>query len=99
MQENALPFMFYRICRQHDFYGKYSFSMEMCYKLCLEINKGYPEGNGYHNQMHIIDSLQAMHFFMTICNLQTQAQLKPLDVFSVFLANLIHDYEHPGYTN
>jgi len=25
--------------------------------------------------------------------------MKKLDVFSVFVANVIHDYEHPGYSN
>lgn len=63
------------------------------------MNKGYSSENAYHNQMHIIDSLQAMHFFINVGNLQTHAQLKSLDIFSVFIANLIHDYEHPGFTN
>lgn len=25
--------------------------------------------------------------------------MKKIDVFSVFVANMIHDYEHPGYSN
>lgn len=49
--------------------------------------------------MHIIDTLQAMHFFMSTCNLQTQAKLSPLDVYSAYIANLVHDYEHPAFTN
>ena len=60
---------------------------------------GYPKSNPYHSQEHIVDSLQAMHFFMSVANLRTFAHLKNLDVFNSFLANLIHDYEHPGYTN
>ena len=38
-----------------------------------------------------------MHFLMTIGNLQ--AQVKKQDLFAVFIANIVHDYEHPGYSN
>lgn len=69
MQHNGLPYMFYKICKYHDFYCKYHFSLETCYNLCLELNKGYPMENSYHNYYHIIDSLQAMHYFMSICGL------------------------------
>ena len=41
--------------------------------------------------------MQALHYLMYTGNLQVQ--LKKLDVFSVFVANMIHDYEHPGYSN
>jgi hypothetical protein len=47
--------------------------------------------------MHVIDSMQAMHYLLTTANLQIQ--LKKLDIFSIFLSNIIHDYEHPGYSN
>ena len=38
-----------------------------------------------------------MHFLLSTQNLVLL--IKKLDVFSVFLANIIHDYEHPGYSN
>jgi len=38
-----------------------------------------------------------MHYLMTVGNLQ--AQLKKVDIFAVFIANIVHDYEHPGYSN
>ena len=34
---------------------------------------------------------------MNVGGLQTQ--VKKLDIYSVFVANIIHDYEHPGYSN
>ena len=60
MQQNGIAFMFYRICKHNDFYLKFNFSHELCYKMCLELTKGYqqgPQGNAYHNELHIIDSL------------------------------------------
>ena len=38
-----------------------------------------------------------MHYLMEVGNLK--AQVKKLDIFSVFVANIIHDFEHPGYSN
>lgn len=67
------------------------------YNFMKEINLGYFKENPYHNATHIIDSLQAMHYFMSVGNLQ--AQLKNLDIFAIFVSNIIHDYEHPGYSN
>ena len=38
-----------------------------------------------------------MHYLMTVGDLKEHINI--LDIFSVFLANIMHDYEHPGYTN
>lgn len=59
--------------------------------------RGYFKENPFHNQMHIIDSMQAMHYLLTVGNLQKE--MSKLDIFTVFMANILHDYEHPGYLN
>ena len=69
LQEMGYDGIYNALGGTQGFYCKYNFSLEVGYNLCLELNKGYPMENPYHNQMHIIDSLQAMHFFMTTCNL------------------------------
>ena len=71
--------------------------LEILFNFSNEIAQGYFKENKYHNDTHIIDSLQAMHYLMEIGNLK--AQVKKLDIFSVFVANIIHDFEHPGYSN
>jgi len=38
-----------------------------------------------------------MHYILTIGGLRSQ--LNQTDIFSVFVANMIHDFEHPGYSN
>jgi hypothetical protein len=38
-----------------------------------------------------------MHFLMHTGNMRSF--FKTSDVFASFIANMIHDYEHPGYTN
>ena len=41
--------------------------------------------------------MQAMHYLMSIGNLRRF--LKKHDILSIFVADIIHDYEHPGYSN
>ena len=38
-----------------------------------------------------------MHYLFNAGNMRNYFKLP--DVFASFLANLIHDFEHPGYTN
>ena len=38
-----------------------------------------------------------MHYLITIGGIKNL--LSNLDIFSVFVANMIHNFEHPGYTN
>lgn len=38
-----------------------------------------------------------MHYLLTVGGLKSQ--LNTIDIFSVFIANIIHDYEHPGFSN
>ena len=56
---------------------------------------GYFKASKYHCQEHKIDSLQAKHYLLTVINLLKQ--LKKLGIITFFVANLIHDFEHPGF--
>lgn len=42
---------------------------------------------------HIVDSMQAMHYILNIGNLRRY--LKRQDLLAAFVADLVHDYEHP----
>lgn len=61
------------------------------------IQKGYFVENPFHNPTHIIDTLQGMHFIIFANNLKKE--MKKEHIYAQFLANLIHDFEHPGFTN
>ena len=62
-----------------------------------EIQNGYFKDNSYHNQDHVIDSMQGMHFMMKVGGIRKV--LKSHDLFSAYVSCLIHDFEHPGYSN
>lgn len=89
--------MVYKIFTKYDILKKYHIELETCYNFSKEISLGYFKENPYHNVTHIVDSIQAMHYLLTVGSLETQ--LKKLDVFAMLLSNIIHDYEHPGYSN
>lgn len=58
---------------------------------------GYFKENPYHCVTHILDSMQGLHYLMN--NGDVVKTLKKHDIFSAFIACLMHDYEHPGYSN
>ena len=97
LSELSLPFIINKIFHRYDFLESFYISNETLFNFSKEITHGYFKENKYHNATHIIDSLQAMHYLMYTGNLQSQ--MKKIDVFSVFISNIIHDYEHPGYSN
>lgn len=93
----AIQYLMFKICHMYNFYNHFHFSIDRLVNFTSEIANGYFQDNPYHNQFHIVDSLQAMHFLMNSANLKSNFKLN--DVFACFIADLIHDYEHPGYTN
>lgn len=70
-QENiAFQFMVHKIFLKYDFYKKYSITVDTCFNFSREMANGYFKENAHHNQYHIIDSLQAMHYLMHVGNLR-----------------------------
>lgn len=69
------------------------------YNFTIDIAAGYPKQNPYHNQHHIIDALQAMHYLMTVGDFEKILKMSKLDIFTLFVSIIIHDYEHPGFQN
>ena len=61
------------------------------------MSQGYFKENPYHNVIHILDSMQGLHFMLKAGNIKKH--LKRQDLFAVLTACLMHDFEHPGYTN
>ena len=53
----------------------------------------------YHNKVHGTDVCQTAYYFATSCGLIETCQFDDVDLFSLFMAGAIHDYEHPGLNN
>ena len=64
-----------------------------------QIAKGYIRANPYHTDLHAADMVQTSLLFVLFGDLQKILQLSSIDIVSLFIAGIIHDYKHPGLTN
>ncbi|KAI8912553.1 hypothetical protein EDD86DRAFT_201692 [Gorgonomyces haynaldii] len=61
------------------------------------IEKGYHADLPYHNSIHATDVLHCMAY---LANLETVNKItSDIEIFSMYLAAIIHDHDHPGVTN
>ena len=97
LNENALQFLTFKIFKHHNFFDLYHIPQDYLINFTGELQMGYFKDNPYHCVTHILDSLQGMHFIMS--NGDIHKHIKRHDMFGVMIACLIHDYEHPGYSN
>lgn len=70
------------------------------HKLALYLEKiesGY-KANPYHNSTHAADVLQTMRSLLILGKMYPRV-VDLLGVLSCYLAAIIHDYEHTGFTN
>ena len=49
--------------------------------------------------MHAADVEQTCYSYLIHSNIKTILQLDSLDCAAFFIAAIIHDFKHPGYTN
>lgn len=95
--EKSFQYLMYKIFDIYNLMTPFQISLQKLCNFSGEIQKGYFNENPYHNATHIIDTMQAMHYLYYTANLRKY--LKKGDILASFLANIIHDYEHPGFTN
>ena len=53
----------------------------------------------YHNDLHAGDVMQTVYTIFVRGNLAFKMKLSELDLFSILIAALCHDYKHPGTNN
>ena len=53
----------------------------------------------YHNDLHAGDVMQTVYTIFVKGNLGIKMKLSELDIFSILIAALCHDYKHPGTNN
>ena len=53
----------------------------------------------YHNDLHAGDVMQTVHTIFVKGNMGVKMKLNEMDIFSILVAALCHDYKHPGTNN
>lgn len=97
IEGRSFQYLMYKFFKIYEIINPFHLSLKKLSNFSGTIQKGYFVDNPYHNPIHIVDSMQAMHYLFHTANIRKF--LKKSDILASFLANLIHDYEHPGYTN
>jgi hypothetical protein len=64
-----------------------------------EIAKGYHRENPYHTDLHAADMLQSIFTYNLYSKFQVILNLSDIDLLSIFVSAIIHDYGHPGLNN
>lgn len=62
-----------------------------------QVRRSYSRSNPYHNFRHCFDVVQVVFFFLTAG--RAAELLSPLEIFSLMIAAICHDLEHPGLNN
>ena len=97
-EDLCFPILCLRIFLKYDIYRKFEdMNMDKWLNYLTALYTGYQFSNPYHNKDHIIDTVQATHYFYKTAGLENF--LSELDIMVGIIAAFIHDYEHPGLTN
>ena len=72
-----------------------------------KVTKGYDRNVTYHNDLHAADVLQTSYVVIRkgetlkviILNLRQKLSLQRIDILSLLITTIIHDYKHPGFNN
>ena len=97
LNESSLQFLVYKIFQFHNLFKFANVNLESLVTFTREMSQGYFKENPFHNVVHILDSLQGLHFMLKAPNIKKN--IKRQDQMAAFTACLMHDFEHPGYSN
>ncbi len=97
-KENILPSLGIYVVNYYDLFDElvpYNKFEHFVY----EIAKGYHRENPYHTDLHAADMLQSIFVYNLYSKFQIYLNLSELDLLSMFVSAIIHDYGHPGLNN
>ena len=81
-------------------YGLYSkINYDKFEKFIQAITKGYNRENPYHTDLHAADVTQTCLVYIKQAKMKEILNLNELDIASLYISCMVHDYKHPGYTN
>ena len=64
-----------------------------------EINNGYKKDVIYHNSVHACDVMLTLNIFLNSVFFNHNINIDLLEMFTLLISALIHDYKHPGLNN
>ena len=98
-RENVLHNLSHTILTLYSLFTNNTLNQEHYINFITHIRLGYDTSLPYHNDLHACDVLQTSNTFISNSSLIYDLELTSLDIASLFLSCIIHNYKHPGYTN
>jgi hypothetical protein len=95
--ENTLPIIGSYILKRYNLFSKIDY--EKFESFIEEIRKGYNRENPYHTDLHAADVTQTCLIYILKGKMKEIFNLNDLDIASIYISCMIHDYKHPGYNN
>ena len=96
-KKNILPVTSIYIFNHHELFDLIPY--EKFEHFAYEISQGYHRENPYHTDLHAADMLQSIFVYNIHSNLEDTLDLSEIDLISIFVSAIIHDYGHPGLNN
>ncbi|KAJ3288895.1 High affinity cAMP-specific 3',5'-cyclic phosphodiesterase 7A [Borealophlyctis nickersoniae] len=87
----------YHLFRKADLFNAFQIPLDKFHHFLNTIEKGYRADNPYHNSTHASDVLHCSNYFLHVDSVAKCAS--DADILAVYIAAIIHDYEHPGVNN
>eukprot|EP01102_Stenamoeba_stenopodia_P011784 TRINITY_DN3640_c0_g1_i2.p1 TRINITY_DN3640_c0_g1~~TRINITY_DN3640_c0_g1_i2.p1 ORF type:complete len:378 (+),score=56.78 TRINITY_DN3640_c0_g1_i2:87-1220(+) len=91
-----LYFMGYSIFKRLEMISRWGIDDKCLRSFLTEIESGYVNENPYHNSTHAADVTHAAYYFLLS---GLSEQINELEVLGLIVAAIIHDFQHPGFTN
>ena len=92
-----LYFIGMALLRRYDCLAEFGLDAVRLSNYLREMEAGYGTHNPYHNSIHAADVARSVHFFIQ-CGRLTHYCSK-LEIFTLIIASLAHDFQHPGKNN
>lgn len=70
LNESSLQFLVYKIFQFHNLFKFANVNLESLVTFTREMSQGYFKENPFHNVVHILDSLQGLHFMLKAPNIK-----------------------------
>ncbi|CAF3644230.1 unnamed protein product [Rotaria socialis] len=96
----SLRYVGFELMQRYNLPNKLHISMTALQSFLEQMENGYSKyKNPYHNLIHAADVLQTTYQIVYNSGLMVENWLTDHDLFAMFIAAIVHDFEHTGTSN
>jgi hypothetical protein len=88
----------FHLFRAFDLLKRFDITVPTMNNFLLSVKQGYGP-RSYHNFYHAMDVLHCVYLYVKKSDAIQQAQIRSLDLLSLFISSISHDIAHVGFNN